>query len=97
MEIKKTAIAGTLESSDVQIMLTPGTDGIVFDLVSDVAKQFDEAIKETINQVLSEYDVQNAIVKVVDKGALDMVIKARTVAVVQRALDIIDEPKWEVL
>jgi len=97
MEIKKTAIAGTLESSDVQIMLTPGTDGIVFDLVSDVAKQFDEAIKETINQVLSEYDVQNAIVKVVDKGALDMVIKARTVAVVQRALDIVDEPKWEVL
>ena len=86
-----------MESSDVQIMLTPGTDGIVFDLVSDVAKQFDEAIKETINQVLSEYDVQNAIVKVVDKGALDMVIKARTVAVVQRALDIIDEPKWEVL
>jgi len=78
-------------------MLTPGTDGIVFDLVSDVAKQFDEAIKETINQVLSEYDVKNAIVKVVDKGALDMVIKARTVAVVQRALDIVDEPKWEVL
>ena len=97
MEIKKTAIAGTLESSDVQIMLTPGTDGIVFDLVSDVAKQFDEAIKETINQVLSEYDVQNAIVKVLDKGSLDMVIKARTFAVVQRALDIIGEPKWEVL
>lgn len=97
MEIKKTAIAGTLESSDVQIMLTQGTDGIVFDLVSDVVKQFDEAIKKTINQVLSEYDVQNVIVKVVDKGALDMVIKARTVAVVQRALDIIDEPKWEVL
>ena len=97
MEIKKTAIAGTLESSDVQIMLTQGTDGIVFDLVSDVVKQFDEAIKKTINQVLSEYDVQNAIVKVVDKGALDMVIKARTVAVVQRALDIVDEPKWEVL
>ncbi|GMA67101.1 citrate lyase acyl carrier protein [Leuconostoc gelidum] len=97
MEIKKTAIAGTLESSDVQIMLTQGTDGIVFDLVSDVVKQFDEAIKKTINQVLSEYDVQNVIVKVVDKGALDMVIKARTVAVVQRALDIVDEPKWEVL
>ncbi|MBZ6009416.1 citrate lyase acyl carrier protein [Leuconostoc gelidum subsp. aenigmaticum] len=97
MEIKKTAIAGTLESSDVQIMLTQGTDGIVFDLVSDVVKQFDEAIKGTINQVLSEYDVQNVIVKVVDKGALDMVIKARTVAVVQRALDIVDEPKWEVL
>jgi len=97
MEIKKTAIAGTLEASDVQIMLTQGTDGIVFDLVSDVAKQFDDAIKQTINQVLSEYGIQNVIVKVVDKGALDMVIKARTVAVVQRALDTVGEPKWEVL
>ena len=28
MEIKETAVAGTLESSDIQIMLSKGTDGI---------------------------------------------------------------------
>ena len=32
MEIKETAVAGTLESSDIQIMLSKGTDGIAIDL-----------------------------------------------------------------
>lgn len=97
MEIKQTAIAGTLESSDVQIMLSQSHDGVIFDLVSDVAKQFDDAIKATITQVLAAYDVHNVLVKVVDKGALDMVIRARAITAVQRALDLADEPNWEVL
>ena len=51
MEIKKSAVAGTLESSDVQIMLSAGNNGIEFELVSDVAKQFGDAIKETITML----------------------------------------------
>ncbi|KRN76830.1 citrate lyase acyl carrier protein [Weissella minor] len=97
MEIKKTALAGTLESSDVQVMLSQGTNGIQFDLDSDVAKQYGTAIKATVTSVLNAYGIDNADVKIVDKGALDMVIKARTIAAVQRALDIVDEPNWEVL
>ncbi|RRG17774.1 citrate lyase acyl carrier protein [Weissella viridescens] len=97
MEIKKTAIAGTLESSDVQIMLSQGTDGIQFNLESDVEKQYGKAIKATVADVLKAYGVDNANVKIVDKGALDMVIKARAIAATQRALDIVDEPMWEVL
>lgn len=97
MEIKKTVIAGTLESSDVQIMLSQGTDGIQFDLESDVEKQYGKAIKATVADVLKAYGVENANVKIVDKGALDMVIKARAIAATQRALDIVDEPMWEVL
>lgn len=97
MEIKKTAIAGTLESSDVQIMLSQGTDGIQFDLESDVEKQYGKAIKATVADVLKAYGVENANVKIIDKGALDMVIKARAIAATQRALDIVDEPMWEVL
>lgn len=97
MEIKKTAIAGTLESSDVQIMLSKGTAGVEFDLVSDVAKQFSDEIKSTIKETLAVYGIENAVVKVVDKGALDMVIKSRTITVIQRSLDAIDQPNWEVL
>ena len=96
MEIKKSAVAGTLESSDVQIMLSAGNNGLEFELVSDVAKQFGDAIKETITDVLNTYGVTDAAVSV-DKGALDMVIRARAIAVVQRALDIVDTPNWEVL
>lgn len=97
MEIKKTALAGTLESSDVQILLAAAANGITIDLQSDVKKQFGDQIEATIKQVLANYNIENANVKVVDKGALDMVIKARMIAAVQRALDIVDEPQWEVL
>ncbi|CEN28277.1 citrate lyase acyl carrier protein [Lactococcus piscium] len=97
MEIKKAALAGTLESSDVQVMISPNESGLTIDLMSDVKKQFGKAIVARVKQVLSDCDVRHATVKIVDKGALDSVIKARTIAAVQRALDIVEEPKWEVL
>ncbi|MDF7640642.1 citrate lyase acyl carrier protein [Bifidobacterium sp. ESL0784] len=97
MDITHTATAGTLESSDIQVTLAPGGDGIDIDLTSDVIKQFGDQIKASITQVLHNYGITSAKVKAVDKGALDIVIKARTVAAVQRALDIVDQPKWEVL
>ncbi|SCB75325.1 citrate lyase acyl carrier protein [Weissella bombi] len=97
MEINKTAVAGTLESSDVQIMISKGNSGIQFEVESDVEKQFGDQIRQTVADVLRQYDVKNADVKIVDKGALDMVIKARAIAAIQRALDIVDQPKWEVL
>ncbi|GAP02683.1 citrate lyase subunit gamma [Fructobacillus pseudoficulneus] len=97
MEIKKTAMAGTLESSDLQIMLSQGTKGIEFDLTSDVAKQFGDDIKATIKAVLDAFGIDNVLVKVVDKGALTPVIKARAITAAQRALDIADQPQWEVL
>ncbi|MCP0886597.1 citrate lyase acyl carrier protein [Ligilactobacillus sp. WILCCON 0076] len=97
MEIKKSAIAGTLESSDVQIMLSTGKNGFEFELESDVAKQFGDQIKETIVNVLKKYKIENAEIRVIDKGALDMVIKARAITAAQRALDIVDTPQWEVL
>ncbi|GAP00156.1 citrate lyase acyl carrier protein [Fructobacillus ficulneus] len=97
MEIKKTALAGTLESSDIQIMLSQGQGKIEFSLVSDVAKQFGDQIKATIEKVLAAYQIDDALVKVVDQGALDPVIEARAITVCQRALDLVDQPQWEVL
>ncbi|MYV17458.1 citrate lyase acyl carrier protein [Furfurilactobacillus milii] len=95
MEIKQTALAGTLESSDIQIMLSKGTDGITIDLESDVEKQFGDQIRKVITDTLAEFDIDNGKVKAVDKGALDCVIKARTIAVAQRALQTQDQPAWE--
>lgn len=96
MEIKQTALAGTLESSDLQIMLSPG-QGLTIDLDSSVVKQFGDQIKRVITTTLAAYDITDAKVKVVDKGALDCVIKARTMTVAQRALGLTTEPNWEVL
>ncbi|GAF38966.1 citrate lyase acyl carrier protein [Agrilactobacillus composti DSM 18527 = JCM 14202] len=97
MEIKQTALAGTLESSDIQIMLSKGADGIKINLDSDVKKQFGTQITAVITEVLQKFEIENANVKAVDKGALDCVIKARTIAAAQRALGTTDKPAWEVL
>ncbi|WP_143462537.1 citrate lyase acyl carrier protein [Levilactobacillus enshiensis] len=97
MEIKKTAIAGTLESSDIQLMISQADSGITIDLQSDVKKVFGDQIEAVITTTLKAMGVTAAKVKAVDKGALDCVIKARTIAAVQRAAETTDTPAWEVL
>ena len=52
MELKKPAVAGTLESSDVQITLRPNEgEGINIQLTSDVQAMFGDAIEATVRQV----------------------------------------------
>ena len=77
MEILKNATAGTMESSDVYVEIEPGCDGIQLQLESVVAQQFGESIKAVVREVLREQGVENANVRVVDRGALECVIRAR--------------------
>ena len=89
MELKKPAVAGTLESSDVQITLRPNPgQGIVIHLQSDVKALFGEAIEATVRAVLDEFQVADALVDVNDKGALDFAIRARMECAVCRAAEI---------
>ena len=89
MELKKPAVAGTLESSDVQITLRPNPgQGIQIELQSDVKALFGQAIEETVRAVLAEFGVQDALVDVNDKGALDFVIWARMECAVCRAAQV---------
>lgn len=88
MEIKKTAVAGSLESSDIMITLTPSQSGITIDLESNVAKQFGRQIRHVIETTLKNLGVTSVDVKVVDKGALDCTIQARTIAAVHRAAEV---------
>ena len=98
MEIKETAMVGTLESGDVAITLDPNPGrGIEIELESDVKPQFGTAIERAVREELERFSVAEARVRLVDKGALDCVIKARTLAAAQRALGTVDEPNWEVL
>lgn len=89
MELKKPAMAGTLESSDVQITLRPNLgQGIQINLQSDVKAMFGEAIEATVRAVLEEFDVKDALVDVNDKGALDFAIRARMQCAVCRAAEV---------
>lgn len=77
MEIKKPASAGTMESSDVYVEIEPGTEGLDIQLDSVVMAQFGEEILTVVRQVLTDLGVVSARVRVVDRGALDCVIRAR--------------------
>ena len=97
MEIKTVGVAGTLESSDIQIMISDGNEGIQIDLDSEVIKAYGDQIKKVITTTLQKYGIENAKVKATDKGALDCVIAARTLAAAQRATETSDKPELEVL
>ena len=83
-KIIQRATAGTLESSDVLVTLEPAQDGLDIELDSVVQNQFGDTILETVQEVLKELDVQDAKISIVDRGALDCVIRARVETAVLR-------------
>lgn len=86
MEINKISRAGTVESNDIYIVIMPNDNsGIEIEVESIVIKQFGDDIKRVILETLEELEVNNAIVKAQDKGALDYTIKARVETAVKRA------------
>lgn len=87
MKIVREAMAGTLESSDISVRISPGKGGIAIALTSIVLAQFGDAIKEEITKTLQKLGVKDADVTADDKGALDCVIRARVQAAVSRAAD----------
>lgn len=86
MEILKSAVAGTLESSDAMVTVEPG-DGISLELSSSVMNQYGRQIKATVLETLERLEVKNAKVTVIDKGALDCTLKARVECAVFRSSD----------
>lgn len=83
-KIVKKAYAGTIESSDVYVQLEPKDVGLDIQIESVVLNQFGDAIREVVIEVLEQFGVQDAKVKIVDRGALDCVIRARVEAAVKR-------------
>nr|WP_300006148.1 citrate lyase acyl carrier protein [Tissierella sp.] len=88
--IKKMASAGTVESNDILIMMSPD-DTVEIELESVVEKQYGEIIKKTISDTLKEEGVEGARVIAKDKGALDFTIRARVKACIERARGEEDE------
>lgn len=78
------ASAGTLESSDVYVEISPAESGIQIDLNSVVQAQFGDDILAVVREVLNECGVDNARLTVQDRGALDCVIRARVETAVLR-------------
>lgn len=86
MIIEKSAVAGTLESSDAQITVEPA-EGLEVSIESSVLNQYGRQIKETVEETLNSLEVKNAKVTVVDKGALDCTLKARVECAIFRSCE----------
>ena len=85
MEICKEARAGTLESSDVLVLVAPSPDALRIDVQSVVEKQFGRAILALAQEVCAALGVAKGIVRLNDKGALDCTLRARLETALERA------------
>lgn len=94
MEIKKPAVAGTLESSDCMVTVEPGQGKVDLELSSVVIRQFGPQIRKVIFETLERLEVTDARVTVVDKGALDCTLKARVECAVFRSGGVTENLPW---
>ena len=94
MEITRPAVAGTLESSDCQVMIEEGDGKVEFSLESSVINQYGNQIRKVALETLNNLGVNNAKVTMIDKGVLDCTIKARIEAAVYRSVLQTEDLPW---
>ena len=97
MKIVKEALAGTLESSDLLVKVTPlPEDRVDVVIQSEVMQQFGEQIRKVVLLTLQQLGLISGLVVIEDKGALDCAIRARVQAAVLRGAAV-DQLDWSKL
>ena len=94
MNILKPAMAGTLESSDAQVPVEPGSGAIELNIESSVIHQFGKQIRKVALETLNRLEVTEGRITIIDKGALDCTLKARLECAVYRSNDISENLPW---
>ena len=84
MDIIKPAQAGTMQSSDLMIIIQPAEE-LTVEIESTVKQQFEHLIREQIETVLQQNEVTSGTIRINDRGALDYAIIARLEAGLKRA------------
>lgn len=96
MKIIRSAIAGTLESSDIQVTVEPYDKGkVLIDLDSVVEKQFGDQIRALIREEVEKAGVKSCRIVAVDKGALDFAIRARLQSALYQGAELSGRVAWE--
>ena len=84
MIILKKGQAGTMQSSDLMVIVEPASE-LTIEIESTVKKQFEHLIRAKLEQVLAKFGVASGRISVSDRGALDYAIEARLETALQRA------------
>lgn len=89
MKIVRNGQAGTLESGDVMVIVSPPSPGagaqLELELHSIVEEQYGGQIRQVVSETMSELGVTRARITIQDRGALDYCIRARVEAAAHRA------------
>lgn len=85
INITKSSVAGTFESSDAYVTVEP-SNTLEVTVESAVAAQFGDQIKASVLDVVKQMDAGSCRISVKDRGALDCVIRARVETALRRAL-----------
>ena len=84
MTIGKKAQAGTMQSSDLMVVVEPASE-LRVEVESTVKRQFEHLIRGRIAEVLERHGVRAGRIRVTDRGALDYAIEARLETALERA------------
>jgi len=84
MRIRSKASAGTMQSSDLMVVVEP-SETLRIDVESTVKRQYEHLIRARIAATLEELKVSAGHIQVSDRGALDYAIAARVETAVRRA------------
>lgn len=83
-KINKEARAGSFESNDLIVTVSPLDSGINIEINSVVSDMYFASIKSAVMETLKELGVEKANVTIDDRGALPFAIKARVKTAVMR-------------
>lgn len=86
MQILRKAVAGTVQSSDLMVVVEPCAT-LRIEIESAVKKQFEHLIRARIEATLQGLGVTSGLIQVSDRGALDYAIAARIETAIQRACE----------
>ena len=89
MSAPKTAMAGSLESNDVLVVLREQAEQeLVIEIQSSVEKQFGRQIRESVADVLRQFNQRGVHVSIQDRGAYDCTIRARVEGAILRYREV---------
>ena len=85
----KTAMAGSLESNDALVVLRgQAEEEPVIVVQSSVEKQFGRQIRESVADVLRQFNQRGVHVSIQDRGAYDCTIRARVEGAILRYREV---------
>ena len=78
MQIEKSVLAGRQGKADIEVSLNPSEKNTIkVNLESSVERLFGNHIRNNIQSYVADLGITSCIVRAIDDGALDFVVKSR--------------------